>query len=319
MMRFLKSFFGESSAEDPVRKESDTLKYDGVRALRMHEYELAVRFLSEALREQGGDDEIRRFLVEAYMGCGDSAQALPLLRELTQTDPENLTQWLALARAAGDEGAWDEATQACDKVLQSDPADVTALHIKAQALHAGGDALGAVALLTQSLAQSGDFVPSRLLRARTLMEMGQYVEALKDIDTLLSAQPEDDALWVLRGDCLAAQGNEDALACYHKAVELNPFNDEAIIGEGDLYISHDQLDKALAHYDAALAERPDFAAAYKARGQVKRLLHDDEGALADLKQALEKDPSLQKHLSGDFSRMENQVENALKWNNPYGF
>lgn len=59
---------------------------------------------------------------------------------------------------------------------------------------------------------------------------------------------------------------------------------------GKAYVSTHQLDKALQLYDEAIDLQPDFAEAYKERGNVRMQLHDKEGAMDDLKKSLELAP-----------------------------
>ena len=55
-MNILKKLFGGQKTTEEVRetKEKDfgKVKYDGVRALRMHQFDLAAKFLEQALHRQ---------------------------------------------------------------------------------------------------------------------------------------------------------------------------------------------------------------------------------------------------------------------------
>ena len=89
-----------------------------------------------------------------------------------------------------------------------------------------------IAHLTKAIVLKDDFIEARLLRAEALVQMQQYKEAMEDIDTILAQDPEDESAILLRGKIEEATGNkEKAESSYQKVTELNPFNEQAFLGE----------------------------------------------------------------------------------------
>ena len=73
-MNILKKLFGGQKTTEEVRemkeKDFDKVKYDGVRALRMHQFDLAAKFLEQALQLNAEDLECRDYLSQAYISMG---------------------------------------------------------------------------------------------------------------------------------------------------------------------------------------------------------------------------------------------------------
>lgn len=324
-MGFFKSFFGvedEASKEkEPSKnKETDfeTLKYDGVRARKMGELTYAIRCFCEALVLKE-DLETTSYLAETYLQVNEPENAFPLLQVLVGRQPENITLLLTLSQTARFLEKWDTVLEMTQKVLAVEEKNTIAHYLQGIAYHAMNNDIAAIALLTQTLMQDPDFEQAYLSRARVLYGMGEYVEAEKDIDYLIGKDPSEEVL-LLQGDIKKALADpEAAIAAYRQARDLNPFSHDAILKEGGVYVEIHQLDKALRLYDEAIDLQPDFSEAYKERGKVKNLLNDKNGAFDDLKRSIELAPDSGKDLDGDYTNIENRMEQMYKERNPYGF
>ena len=70
-MNILKKLFGGQKTTEEVRetkeKGFDKVKYEGVRALSMHQFDLAAKFLEQALQLNAEDLECRDYLSQAYL------------------------------------------------------------------------------------------------------------------------------------------------------------------------------------------------------------------------------------------------------------
>ena len=167
-----------------------------------------------------------------------------------------------------------------------------------------GDPLAAIVLLTQILAQEEDNKEALRLRAEVFRSMGCLKDAETDIDRLLTATIDAEDVLLCKADLRLAQGDADAAVLYYNKVrEANPFQGKAYIGLSTAYTATRRLDLALAVMDEALGRLPDFSEGYKERGRVKFLLHDQAGAMDDLKRALETSPDAMKALGGKFSNI----------------
>ena len=88
-MSFLKKLFGtpenlspEEEAQAAARRNFETLRDDGVRAMQMGEVPFALKCFEEALNITPGDRRTQAFKAEAHLRMGQYAEALPLLKAL---------------------------------------------------------------------------------------------------------------------------------------------------------------------------------------------------------------------------------------------
>ena len=211
----------------------------------------------------------------------------------------------------------------CRAALQIDNGHAGALYRSAQAKHALHDELNAVALLTQAIVQDGHLTEAYLLRAEILRDMGSLTEAEADIDHLLEdekAQPASEEAVMLKAALRLQQGDAPmAITYYNKVKTQNPLMGEAYVGLSTAYAANRQLDRALSTLDEAVELMPDFSEGYKERGRIKLMLNDKAGAADDLKKALETSPEAAKALEGQFSNIEQEMNEQYKNRNPYGF
>ena len=95
------------------------------------------------------------------------------------------------------------------------------------------------------------------LKARQCESDGDFVEAKKLYEEVISAEPNFIYAWANLGNVLTAQGSlQDALLCYKKAISLRPPRDSlAVIVLNKASIELSSGDTAVALQDLALAER----------------------------------------------------------------
>jgi tetratricopeptide (TPR) repeat protein len=94
-----------------------------------------------------------------------------------------------------------------------------------------------------------------------------------------------------RGAELASTGrNDEAIAAYRAALELDPDNAEALTGRG-CALSQTDVAAAIADLDRAIELDPKSLDGYRCRAGARRIKGDLDAALADATKALELDPS----------------------------
>lgn len=296
-----------------------TLRDDGVRAMQMNEFPYAEKCFLAAL-ELNNDLKTKGFLAEVYLRMNNSEKALPLLQMLAQSGEDTLEIDLLLAQTQGKLKQYEAERQTSASILATHPQEPRALYFAAEADHGLADDFMAIAHLTQCLAIQSDYHQAQFLRAEVLKGMGQWNEVLADAEQLVAADAENVDYLLLRADAYVALARTDeAIADYQMAQSLNPFCDEAVLRLGNVYEQTSQWDKALQLYDEAIEMRPDFAAAYKARGGVKNHLKDVTGAAADLKRSLELAPEKSTDYDGEYTNVENEMNDRYKRLNPYAF
>lgn len=310
MFKFIKSVLtGEVQTPEEKQQEEqernfDTLKYDGIRAVNLRQYDYAQQCLSAAIAIKK-DAEAMEYLARLYDATSHEDEALNLWNELATLFPDDLKYQLLAAAAYYQRGEYGRVIEICQHVRNIDPENISAFYYSARAHNQQGDQLMAIAELTQALAIESSQPNLLLLRATILHEMGQLADAEKDIDEILTHQEGcvEEAM-MLKGEIQLAQGNaEEAQTHFTRLIELNPFNHQAYLMLAETYIRQQAYEKALSVYTDAIEQLPELAQAYYGRGRVRHLLGNLQASVADLKRAMEIDPEIEKNISGKFQKL----------------
>lgn len=290
-MGFFKSLFGGSQSSEDKRKDEDsknfeTLKYDGVRALKQGQFGFAIKCFTHALDIQE-DLECRDYLSQAYMHADELAPAFEQLQLLGEAQPQNTAIFIRMAEVCYMMEDYDAMAAACEKAMETDKENPIVLFNYARACNGQGNPISAIALLTKAIALKEDFGTARLMRGDLLMKMGDIKGAT------------EDAEWLEQ----AAEGDEDVLLLVARIAEK----------AGD-------HDKAIADYGRVIDADPFCVAAFKERGAIRLAQGDAKGAEEDMRSVLELDPKMAEGVSGDYSAegIESKVKAKYRSMDPYG-
>lgn len=305
-MGFFKSFFSGKSEkpEDEKQKNNqknfEIFKYDGMRAQRMGRADYAVKCFTEALAIQE-DFETMGYLAQVYIQTGALDEGRKLLERMVEMEPEHTSTYLTLANVCFMQEDYPAMAEAAQKAIGIEEGNAMAHYLLGKANHGQGDGIMSIAHLTKAIVLKDDFVEARLLRAEALIKMQQYKEATEDIDAILAQNQEDESALLLRGKIKEATGaEEEAESDYLNVTELNPFNEQAFLYLGQLYITQKKLTEAIALFDEAIELNPNFAEAYHERGRAKLLNGDKEGSMEDMKKGLELKPKDIQNFNGQY-------------------
>lgn len=298
MGNFFSSLFSSSAKTEDTeenkakneQKNFDILKYDGIRAQRIGKVKYAIKCFTEALNIQE-DYETMGYLVSAYTMAGELEEALGVLDGMIRLEPEKIDPLLSRVNLLFMLDRDAEVMDDCERMIALDADSHLPHFLMAKAKKTTGDALGAIAELTRSIALKDDFADAYLLRADLLLSLRQGKEALEDVETALRLVPEEETAYLLRGRIHELLGDlEAATEDYRRATDLNPFNEEGCLLAGKLLITREKYDEAIAFFDEAIEASPEFAKAYAERGRAKNLRGDKAGAFEDLKKSIELNP-----------------------------
>ncbi len=143
-MNIFKKLFGGQKTTEEVKQEKekdfDMVKYDGVRALRMHQFDLAAKSLEHALQLNAEDLECRDYLSQAYISMGDLQKAYEQLQIISEAQTDNVAVLLRMADVAYMMEDYIAMTDVCDKALQLDAENVETYFFYARACRGLGDA-----------------------------------------------------------------------------------------------------------------------------------------------------------------------------------
>lgn len=319
MMNFLKKLFaGNNEPEENVRHKNeernfDILKYDGIRAQRIGKWIYAEKCFKEALNIRP-DLETASLLVSTSLQLNKLEQAHEVLGQMISLEPQRLQSYLDLARVCYLQEHYDDMLATAQQAAQLAPDNETPYFLQAQAYHKLGDSIHTIVALTQAISRKEDFTEAYLMRGQVLLEMKQYNEALEDVDFLLKHDSIDEEALRLAAEVQQGLGNEDeAVTYYRKVIDLNPFNEHSYEQIALILARKKEYAQAIATLDEAL-EINEKAQLYQLRGKLKMDSGDKEGALADMKKALELNPESENRISGHFDNF----DTLYKSNNPLG-
>ncbi len=290
-MGFWNSLFGGETNPEVEKKAADErnfdlLKYDGVKAMRMGQYEYAVKCFEKAL-ETKEDAEVRDYLSRAFIRMGRLDDALAELKMLTMQEPDNIHLKMQAAGVAYMKEDYAEMVALCEQALAID-ADNAMVHLFYAKAELGQDnIIQGIAQLTKAIALEENLADARLLRGQTLLKMGDFNAATEDVAWLTEHTEESEDVLLLHARIEAAKGNADeAIRIYSQVIDVNPF----------------QVD------------------AFRERGKLRLEQGDKQGAEEDMKMVLELNPEEMADVNGEYSAegIEQKTRQAYSNLNPFG-
>lgn len=288
-MNFFKALFGgkqESSEEKKQQEEArqfDTLKYDGVRAMKSGEIDFAVKCFRHALSMKD-DLEIHDYLSQALIAQNNLIEAYDELQIMAEAQPDNQAIFIRMANVAYMMEDYGALSNACEKAMLIDDSNAEVMYLYGRGCIGQDDDVNAVAMLTRAITLNDKFYDAYLLRSQANLRLEKIDEASADADFLLEQVGENEDVLLLKARIARAQGNDDdAIAFYGRVINENPFREEA----------------------------------YRERAELRRKSGDEQGAEEDLKKADEVAPEDQK--SAEDQKIQQKVEKKYREMNPYGF
>ncbi len=207
-------------------------------------------------------------------------------------DPRSdLDNIVADARQRHRDGELDEAARLYDSVLETDPENTEALHLKGILLAQSGAGEEGLAFLEKAagLAPEDGRVLANLAKLR--LDLGDVAGAVADYETA-RVQDLDDTLveFNLAGALALAGRLDDAIGHLEHARKLSPDHAHVLANLGNLYRQTDRLGPSRETLEAAIQAAPDDPEVQHSLGVTLAALHDYEAAAARFRQALKLDP-----------------------------
>lgn len=286
-MGFFKSLFGGKS-EDPVeekekqiQKEFEILKYDGIRARRLHRMDYARKCFEEAIKLQD-DFETYAQLVQLLVETGDFQAALEPLEHMAKAEPHIAETFISLATVHFVLENYQEMADNAQLAIDRAPENMQAYYLKGKAMQGLSKDDEAVQLFTKAIELQGDFAEALLLRGQIYLRQAKLADAMADAEAVIASGKEVESGLLLRGSVKEVENKpEEAEADYRQVLELDPFNQQAYTYIGKLYLKNERYADAVSMMDDAIEMSPVFAQAYELRAEAKKLMGDVEGATKD--------------------------------------
>lgn len=130
--------------------------------------------------------------------------------------------------------------------------------------------------------------------AERLRQQGNAGKAAEMLRQAVEEEPENAQVWSQLGGIYNDQGSEEAIACYERAVKLNPRYYLAYRGLGNYYLKKQDYSLSEAYYSKAIGVNPvRYGPIYKNRAVARMQLGNNEGAKQDLAEYLKQTPGAQ--------------------------
>lgn len=218
-------------------------------------------------------------------------------RAAVKQRPDDLLLRLRYAERLLDSGQAAESRRVLDTLNDTlgHNADVRQLH--ALAIGRGGDYPKALPLLQALAAEYPRKARMHKHIGDNFLAQGKYEEASTAYRRTTELLPRYSAAWLNLGVArLALKDEAGAVAAYNKAIEID--NDaEAHINVGIRDMHAGRMDAALAHFRAALEQRPNSAKAHNLIAAIHLQARRTSDAIAELRLAIEADPNHVKSLT----------------------
>jgi tetratricopeptide (TPR) repeat protein len=212
---------------------------------------------------------LARALGHAAFALGDRAAAEGWYRAYLQDPiPES---WINEARASFHRNDLRDAEAVLRAQLATDPADPLALMLLADVALACKHPPTAGECFDAVLARVPSWPPARAGRAMVLLETGQRVQGMTNLEAILASAPGYYPALRLKAAELAREGRfEQALACFEQIIARNPEDVESGLHRGAMLQTLGRHDEAAAAFQHCTEIRGTYGEAWWALANLKR-------------------------------------------------
>jgi tetratricopeptide (TPR) repeat protein len=283
-MNFFKALFGgkdenpEEKRQAEEAKNFEILKYDGVKALKIRQWQQAIRCLNHALSIRE-DLECRDYLSQALIQDNQLTAAYEELQKLHEAEPDNQEILQRMANVAFVMEDYGAMASSCEKALLISKDNPEIYYLYGRACMGQEDLTNAIAMFTKAISLNEDYGDAYLMRAGVMLQRGEVEAAEQDCQWLLERASSVEDVLILKAKVETAKGNHsEALSYYDKVIEGNPFSIEG----------------------------------FTLRAELKKQMGDLQGAEEDLARLREINPE------GNDEDLEQKMNEAYKNSNPMG-
>lgn len=259
----LKSIFCKNDTSkvlDINKKQFDSLKYEGVRALRTGHMEYAVKCFQQALKISD-DLEIWDYLSQTYIGLGQFKDSYECLQYLANIQSNNEKIFQRMANVAYMSEDYDAEQASSLKLLELNPNSAIGHFLLAQSYIGKSNLVLGIAMLSKAIMIDTNFFSAILLRGQTLLKIGDLAGATSDVDLLLEKFANYEDVLLLAAHLAKAKNDQDeAIKYYNRLIDINPFSVIALRERGLVKLDKGDIIGAEEDARAALEIEPNQVA-----------------------------------------------------------
>jgi len=186
-----------------------------------------VKCFSKAL-EIKDDLETHDYLSQAYIQNEQFKEGYAQLALLAEAQPDNIDILSSMAKVAYLMENYTLMAELCEKAMHIDQDNAEIMFLYARASRGQHDMVNAIAMYTKTLMLNEGFAAANLERGQLLLEEGDIEGAAEDADHLMEVAPGSEDVLLFKARVLTVQNRiGDAISCYERALEVNPYSEEA--------------------------------------------------------------------------------------------
>lgn len=230
---------------------------------------------------------------DEHIGEGRLRDALEAFKKLTELNPGDVDAHLKLATVAAAVGENDLALRQYDRIIELQTDGVEAVVSKGDFLAYLGRNPEAMACYDRALKAQPTNAAVWQKKAVVLKNTGQLEEALSAYDQALQFAPEDAQALAGKGDVLSLQEKHVEAFQFYIRAEQSPgstFGAPDWVARGDHFYGKRMINEAIVCYDRAIALKPDYLWAWRAKGLAVQAQGNLDLAVTCFNKALEFEP-----------------------------
>jgi len=187
----------------------------GVSLSRIGEYEEAVKFLEEAVKNQETVERLFQ-LALCYYQLGENERSIQLLTKVSELNADFNQVYYPLAQILLDEGRFEESLEIAERGIHANPYDVSVYHLASEASYQLNQKDQAKMYLEEVISLELDSDLSKLKLAELLLKEEDYEETIHIISSL-DILDQGEAYWYLAQAYNGLEEYEDASKYYELA------------------------------------------------------------------------------------------------------
>jgi tetratricopeptide (TPR) repeat protein len=220
----------------------------------------------------------------------DPAGAMRHGLEAVRLDPKNHDSHSGLAAAYSVSGDKEAARVEYERAIELAPSPLDAYYLRMLIAYREKNHPQVIENAGKYL-ELGERGWVRVRRAEAYRVLGQFDEALADINRAAERLPNNKSIYDIRGQLHSQMGeHEKALADFGKAIELDPESPRIYDARAEIHREQERLEEALADWTASIQRAPTRGHIFKRRGWLYFELGRYDEALADIAKAVELKP-----------------------------
>jgi tetratricopeptide (TPR) repeat protein len=258
----------------------------GAVLLWRNDYDGALRSLEQAVRERPDDLVAMGLQAQALLAAQRSPEAIPVLRRITEIEPDDWRAWFMLAYLCAASGELEEAAAAAERLADEASVAIPAVFGRVQWGGKQARGLGAAReLLRDPMTAVSELRSSAATwRAMARWERSERHAALTDLRHAVEQWPDELFPWLRSFDYLAEDPGVAGDAAPTGAVGRT-WAAAVLLGRGE-------LDAALELITSEPDGEPRLAASALVRSRIRAKQGDLAGGLAELDEAVRRAPGV---------------------------